>query len=833
MADYADSTSKDRGRRPDPRDEDHTRDPSPDRAETPEQRGRKSRDNQEDHEREFSHKELAQREDHKGQNWGNNQRWQGQDRRGYGRGHEQYYDQNSQYYQRGRGHHPQQGRGRGYQGGWGQNNQQERSWNSEGGWGQNKQQEWQGNRSHGRGGQGHREHYNHKDRQQGRYDRYQSENGEGRQESHGGRRRRWDNGGNRQNQRNYHGSSQGPSPSKRGRYMSDFERHYQKRQNRFNYKDEDPVVFLSKKLSFILRHGAEKMGFKMMPGGFLWVDEILRRNEYRDFTVEDIKHIVETNDKQRFSLADENGRLKIRANQGHSVEVDGLELTPIKDPSEAPEVIHGTYLKSWDIIKNQGLNKMGRNHIHFAAGEPGENGVISGMRSSCEVIIKLNMEKALKDGLKFFRSANNVILSPGDADGFIRPCYFDSAFQRYPRGILPFNSEIKEGPTIPGLSGDLVKGKKKKNKKKHKEDQEGEKVKKEKSETGEQEVNMEGATSMFSEESTEGADQETEKTVPQASENVPDAWDESDKSNNATNHTPGKLLEDRLPSDDGTQDRPSIPGLSGDLANQDKKNKRKNKSKKNSEAAMKETNMAAPQTKENVPDTWDESDKSNDATNPTPDKLLEITPVGDEDCCRSAVEELKSTGPVFVYCHLKGEEVTYVVCVSKSCAFNFKTELLAKGDLREFLNDASTEAKIFNSIADTSEMLFDKYSIMLDGTNVYSNKVAYDYVKDRNLGNFNELPQGFDPKDWGSLAVGPELLKKCKVSLQAYKFLSSWTKTDKDFKISLFEEVNKNIGDDKLKAERQKRKQSKKNPAPVSTSCTESKQGKKKKKGKK
>lgn len=84
-------------------------------------------------------------------------------------------------------------------------------------------------------------------------------------------------------------------------------------------------------------------------------------------------------------------------------------------------------------------------------------------------------------------------------------------------GILPFNSEIKEGPTIPGLSGDLVKGKKKKKQKKHKEVWEGEKVKKEKSETGEQEVNMEGATSMFSEESTEGAVQETGKTAPQVS----------------------------------------------------------------------------------------------------------------------------------------------------------------------------------------------------------------------------------------------------------------------------------------------------------------------------
>lgn len=42
------------------------------------------------------------------------------------------------------------------------------------------------------------------------------------------------------------------------------------------------------------------------------------------------------------------------------------------------------------------------------------------------------------------------------------------------------------------------------------------------------------------------------------------------------------------------------------------------------------------------------------------------------------------------------------------------------------------------------------------------------------LGDKSKLPQGFDSKDWGSLAVGPELLKKCKVSLQAYEHLSRW-----------------------------------------------------------
>ncbi len=61
---------------------------------------------------------------------------------------------------------------------------------------------------------------------------------------------------------------------------------------------------------------------------------------------------------------------------------------------------------------------MGRNHIHFAIGLPGKNGVISGMRSTCEVVIEINMVKALfKNNIPFFISSNKVILSPGISDG--------------------------------------------------------------------------------------------------------------------------------------------------------------------------------------------------------------------------------------------------------------------------------------------------------------------------------------------------------------------------------------------------------------------------------
>lgn len=74
-------------------------------------------------------------------------------------------------------------------------------------------------------------------------------------------------------------------------------------------------------------------------------------------------------------------------------------LSRIEDPEKYPIVIHGTFSKFWHLIKEQGLKKMTRNHIHFAPGLPKEEGVISGMRGSCDVIIQIDMAAAIKDGI--------------------------------------------------------------------------------------------------------------------------------------------------------------------------------------------------------------------------------------------------------------------------------------------------------------------------------------------------------------------------------------------------------------------------------------------------
>ena len=101
-------------------------------------------------------------------------------------------------------------------------------------------------------------------------------------------------------------------------------------------------------------------------------------------------------------------------------------LQPLSAQGPLPAVVvHGTYLRFWPAIRTTGLSRMKRNHVHLGTGLPQDGGVISGLRTSCEVAIYLNLPLALADGLPFFISANGVVLSPGNAKGVVEPKYFE------------------------------------------------------------------------------------------------------------------------------------------------------------------------------------------------------------------------------------------------------------------------------------------------------------------------------------------------------------------------------------------------------------------------
>ncbi|XP_052517861.1 tRNA 2'-phosphotransferase 1 [Budorcas taxicolor] len=200
-------------------------------------------------------------------------------------------------------------------------------------------------------------------------------------------------------------------------------------------RDQDRDVQLSKALSYALRHGALKLGLPMEADGFVPLDALLQLPQFRSFSAEDVQRVVDTNVKQRFALqpGDPSTGPLIRANQGHSLQVPELELEPLATPQALPlMLVHGTFRQHWPSILLKGLSCRGRTHIHLAPGLPGDPGVISGMRPNCEVAVFINGPLALADGIPFFRSANGVILTPGNADGVLPPKYFKEALQLRP-----------------------------------------------------------------------------------------------------------------------------------------------------------------------------------------------------------------------------------------------------------------------------------------------------------------------------------------------------------------------------------------------------------------
>ena len=188
---------------------------------------------------------------------------------------------------------------------------------------------------------------------------------------------------------------------------------------------DSPDIRTSKKLSWILRHGASQAGLAMRPDGSVLLADLLQVKDFRGVGRGRILESVAQCPKQRFAVFTENGEERIRANQGHSlpeIAADQL-LVEVRDAAAIPVCLHGTYAKFLPQIEKQGLSRMSRQHIHFATGLPRE--VKSGMRHNCDTLIFIDVAKAMADGCRFFRSANDVILSPG-FDGVIPVEYFSS-----------------------------------------------------------------------------------------------------------------------------------------------------------------------------------------------------------------------------------------------------------------------------------------------------------------------------------------------------------------------------------------------------------------------
>jgi putative RNA 2'-phosphotransferase len=167
----------------------------------------------------------------------------------------------------------------------------------------------------------------------------------------------------------------------------------------------NPLVQRSKFLSLVLRHQPEKIGITLDAAGWVSVRELLDACGRHGvaLTREQLDEVVATSDKKRFAFSDD--ALRIRANQGHSVEVE-LGYTPLAPPDV---LFHGTVDRFLASIHEKGLIKGERHHVHLSADE--ETAAKVGQRRGKPVILKINAAKMHGAGHVFYRSENGVWLT--------------------------------------------------------------------------------------------------------------------------------------------------------------------------------------------------------------------------------------------------------------------------------------------------------------------------------------------------------------------------------------------------------------------------------------
>ena len=120
----------------------------------------------------------------------------------------------------------------------------------------------------------------------------------------------------------------------------------------------------------------------MSSDGYVRVEDLLSSGYFMDSSLDDIRKIVELDDKERFSMATDeaSGKSKVRANHGHGI--PGIVVTDRKlTARDVPgAVIHLTTQEAWKRIEFEGLSPLRRNCIHFVGRLPMPGEKVAGVR---------------------------------------------------------------------------------------------------------------------------------------------------------------------------------------------------------------------------------------------------------------------------------------------------------------------------------------------------------------------------------------------------------------------------------------------------------------------
>lgn len=165
----------------------------------------------------------------------------------------------------------------------------------------------------------------------------------------------------------------------------------------------DRVSEVSKRLSWLLRHGAGESRLRMDEAGWTPVSGVLAALSIDRPLLETV--VVENN-KGRLELDGD----RVRACQGHSLAgmpVTREALEASWQPYAGPGPLwHGTTVAAAESILREGIHAGERSHVHLADGVESK----VGKRAQVAVLLEVSVPALRRSGRGVFTSSNGVVL---------------------------------------------------------------------------------------------------------------------------------------------------------------------------------------------------------------------------------------------------------------------------------------------------------------------------------------------------------------------------------------------------------------------------------------
>ncbi|KAL0571673.1 NAD-dependent histone deacetylase sir2 [Marasmius crinis-equi] len=192
------------------------------------------------------------------------------------------------------------------------------------------------------------------------------------------------------------------------------------------------IRHLVHRLSWTLRRNAPTYGLGIRPDGYVRVRDLLRRREFRNLRPSRLIELLQGDPQHRFQFKEEYAHwpgsdrkeLLIRHHGRHIIKHVNIANKRVRSAKDIRAAIFCTDMEGWESFRQYGIWSEEASELIRLVQKVPEHYGTEMSKTSTRVLISVDVERALKNHIMFFKTVDGSLVTEGDDQGCISPEFF-------------------------------------------------------------------------------------------------------------------------------------------------------------------------------------------------------------------------------------------------------------------------------------------------------------------------------------------------------------------------------------------------------------------------